>query len=170
MWISIYIVLFYRSSKPALQLCSGSNPPQLEKRFHVLQLKNGVDSELRIVTSDSFDFLSFLHTSTGQDHLEKTPSKLRGGSKGWGFVSVKLFFLKKNAVRQSKVYYITSCLWIKHGNIFHASSKCLCVLWKCDQIFIFSPAVSGNKNWRHKRQVQKLKNRQNSLNYLSLSS
>lgn len=100
--ISIYIVLFCRSSKPALQLCTGLNPPQLEK--------GSTCSTVTYLVTDIFVFFSFANTSASKGHLENKPSMLREGSKGWGFVSVKLFKEKKNAVKQSKAYYITSCL------------------------------------------------------------
>lgn len=85
--ISIYIVLFCRSSKPALQLCTGLNPPQLEK--------GSTCSTVTYLVTDIFVFVSFANTSASKGHLENKPSMLREGSKGWGFVSVKLFKEKK---------------------------------------------------------------------------
>lgn len=76
MSINIYIVLFYRSSKPAIQ--------------QWLAIKRGGWLRITYLLPDIFDFLSFIHTSAGQGHLENKPSILTKGSMGWGFVAVKL--------------------------------------------------------------------------------
>lgn len=81
MSVRIYIVMFYRVSKPAPQLWSALNPPQLGLTQNYLP--------------DIFDFVSFIHTSAGQGHLEYKPSMVTEGSKGWEFVSVKLLKKKK---------------------------------------------------------------------------